>query len=883
MKHPEIQKTTAIFFLFAISVISSAGYSQDNLPIERMNPPLSNFSPLLQKEIIHYWHFNQLSSEPTIDTVYSDYSFHQLGRISYPGIGDGYMDRVNDGTDINLYPEQTPGYGLRVRNPSDTREMIIEASSEYYENLVLSFATKRTTFGAQDQTLYYSTNNGLNWTAIGDSYTITEDWQLVSFDLTDFFDANNNASMIFKIVFGGLNADATTGNNRFDNISLTGDPIFESLNFFSNETGDLSELSTWGRNFDGSGENPESFELTGGTFHIHNRTQATLDNHWVVTGSGSRVILGDGENQVTLTIPEQYSFTGILNLLDNSTLFLQNDIIPGLGNISSRSTIVFEQSGKVTVPKNSYGKLFVKNGIKSFEGDYIVHSDFEAENTSLEFSNVSQLNAFGNISFYGIIETISPENFNILISGEQNQIVSADSQDYLTAYNFYAEKTTGSLTLATNIYALNNIRLDIRGNAHFSDNSHLLQLYDDLRLQGDNSNNFSLTGTIKLTAESGTNDLEIAFAEMNNLIIDVIGDARPDFLGSGNLIIIKNDLNIKSRSSRSVRFRDKSYHISGDLLIDIETPDQTEEGNSILHLIGNEKQYIKNDGYNGPGLLSNIIINNPSGIEISNGSITVDGYVHFQNGVVYTSENNLMKLGTSGMISTYNESSFVDGPFGIYNTGIQEKNLVFPVGKDGMLRPVVMNLSHDSSQELLFVVEFINNSPQLSPLSSELSEISTMGFYVVENDDPVNLTQGIISLSYHGDDFLKEDLRIAYLLNDSWENLGATFRDDLPGMVTSVGKLNLPGIFALAKWSGIPDNIDDYTVRFNQFNIYPNPASKNSWVNLGETMNVTILNSYGKIILEKEQIDKINLAGFSPGVYFIRNQSGQTTRLVITY
>ncbi|NLK50568.1 MAG: hypothetical protein GX294_07955, partial [Candidatus Cloacimonetes bacterium] len=86
-----------------------------------------------EADIIHYWHFNSLPSG-TLTEVESDYSAVGTALITYPGSGAGYLDtRTHRAADpvsnLNLLMDQEPDQGavLRVRNPSNTRELIVSA------------------------------------------------------------------------------------------------------------------------------------------------------------------------------------------------------------------------------------------------------------------------------------------------------------------------------------------------------------------------------------------------------------------------------------------------------------------------------------------------------------------------------------------------------------------------------------------------------------------------------------------------------------------------------------------------------------------------------------------------------------------------------------
>ena len=192
-------------------------------------------SSVSEAEIIHYWHFNSLPSG-TLTEVEADYSAAGTATITYPGSGDGYMDtRTHRAADpvsnLNLLMGQEPDQGavLRLRNPSDTRELIVEAPSTGFQTISGAYATARASNGATQQELYYSTNGGTSWTQIGSSYSIPElpSWILRTFDISGDEAANNNENLMFRILFTGENTDNASGNDRLDNFSLHGIPLPE--------------------------------------------------------------------------------------------------------------------------------------------------------------------------------------------------------------------------------------------------------------------------------------------------------------------------------------------------------------------------------------------------------------------------------------------------------------------------------------------------------------------------------------------------------------------------------------------------------------------------------------------------------------------------------
>jgi hypothetical protein len=177
-------------------------------------------------ELMTYWNFNTLPTG-TLTSVAADFAKVGTPTITYPGTGAGFLDNVNPGSDLNLRQSALLGLGLRVRNPSDTRDLVITSPSTGYKKLVVTYAVERTSSGADLELFQYSADGGVTWVDVGTTYAPTTEptFSIKTIDLTAITAVNNNANLQFRIRFSGALASGTSGNHRFDNFAIDGVPL----------------------------------------------------------------------------------------------------------------------------------------------------------------------------------------------------------------------------------------------------------------------------------------------------------------------------------------------------------------------------------------------------------------------------------------------------------------------------------------------------------------------------------------------------------------------------------------------------------------------------------------------------------------------------------
>ena len=199
--------------------------------------------------IVDYWAFNTLTSAyytPNIPNLPADFTA--------PGTPQGYIQYVNFATtqkwsyidNVAGDPMYTQlgapaGNALRVRNPTDSMQLVFWIPTTGFNGISLSYALQSSsTTGPQVEKFSYSTDGGTIWIATGmtvngaDSLKDTLDvtqiqyqqaaaYGPVTIGFTSAVQAaiSNNPNFEFRIIFGDTATGGTSGNNRFDNFTVT--------------------------------------------------------------------------------------------------------------------------------------------------------------------------------------------------------------------------------------------------------------------------------------------------------------------------------------------------------------------------------------------------------------------------------------------------------------------------------------------------------------------------------------------------------------------------------------------------------------------------------------------------------------------------------------
>ncbi len=226
-----------------VSITDSAGVTAKIGPFIIFPVPSDNL-------IVDYWAFNTFNASyytPNVPNLPADFTA--------PGTSQGYIQYVNfakapkysyiddvAGDAVYAHLGAPAGNALRVRNPTDSMNLIFAIPTTGFQGISLSYALQSSSFtGPQVQHFAYNIGNGI-WTAQGitvngidsvkDSLDVTQaqyqgpgngQFGLVTIGFTSEVQAaiSNNPNFEFRIIFGDSATDGTSGNNRFDNFTVT--------------------------------------------------------------------------------------------------------------------------------------------------------------------------------------------------------------------------------------------------------------------------------------------------------------------------------------------------------------------------------------------------------------------------------------------------------------------------------------------------------------------------------------------------------------------------------------------------------------------------------------------------------------------------------------
>lgn len=224
---------------------------------------------------------------------------------------------------------------------------------------------------------------------------------------------------------------------------------------------------------------------------------------------------------------------------------------------------------------------------------------------------------------------------------------------------------------------------------------------------------------------------------------------------------------------------------------------------STLNIKGSEGQAL--DG-SGSLALYNLTMNSEGGSTLGQ-NVSIQGALNLNSGIIYSGAGNLLTLLPGAVCNGGDASSYVDGPlvYGVASAAAQNINM--PIGKDGIYRPVTLQVQHTNASQAEYTAEIINSNPRDFgyTLPSGIDRISGVRYLSMQRSGSSNFSSAAITLVYGSDDVVDDpsNLRLVqYNGSGSWEAIGGEGTASVSGSITSVSFSSMGSKFTLGNNTG---------------------------------------------------------------------------------
>lgn len=204
------------------------------------------------------------------------------------------------------------------------------------------------------------------------------------------------------VISGNITHSSTGANSP--NVAVSGT---RTGSYYSKATGNLDDINSWGSNTDGSGSTPSNFSTDGIIYEIRNRTTATIGANWTVTGTASKVLVGDGTNSTDFTIPSGFAVSGTVDVNNGAELTLENATAPTFGTFATNSTLEYKDLPITLSTSTIYKNLkLTGSGTKTFTGGTTnITGNLTLTNTTIDGGSgpFSTISLSGDLTYVGTV------------------------------------------------------------------------------------------------------------------------------------------------------------------------------------------------------------------------------------------------------------------------------------------------------------------------------------------------------------------------------------------------------------------------------------------------------------------------------------------------
>lgn len=171
-------------------------------------------------DLIAYWDFNEADLAVSQGAGTLTHNFDDSNVVFFTGTTVNALDGVPSGSALALQ-NGTDG----INNGAWIQFSISTAG---LQDLVMSFASQRTSTGFEFNQVSWSSDGGGSFTDLGGTYTPASSFAgtgVLSFDFSGISALNDNADVVIRITFDGGSTTSSAGNNRIDNVQFNANVI----------------------------------------------------------------------------------------------------------------------------------------------------------------------------------------------------------------------------------------------------------------------------------------------------------------------------------------------------------------------------------------------------------------------------------------------------------------------------------------------------------------------------------------------------------------------------------------------------------------------------------------------------------------------------------
>ncbi|MFY7964141.1 MAG: T9SS type A sorting domain-containing protein [Chitinophagaceae bacterium] len=301
-----------------------------------------------------------------------------------------------------------------------------------------------------------------SWTFSG---TVGVDYTIVSGGTS-----SDNSTVVSWLTGGSKTVTVNYANsNSCTGASAASASVTASAAVFYNVAGsDVTVLTNWGTNTDGSGTNPVNFTDAGQTFNLFN-SGATMSTSWDVQGAGTKVVIG---NAATFAATQTFTTTlsAVVDVAAGSTLQLSSTTLPTFGTLASGSTVDYAGTAQ-TVVATSYSNLTISGSSTTLSGTVNVSGIFSPGTASAGTSTV------------------------VLNGTSSSQSIPAFAYNSLSVIGVDGKSTTGSISVSGTLTMSNSFTVS---------SGHTLTMGSAATMSSTASKVLTVNGTFELQQSSVT-------------------------------------------------------------------------------------------------------------------------------------------------------------------------------------------------------------------------------------------------------------------------------------------------------------------------------------------------------------------------------------------